>query len=72
MALCPTCHTRYDKGEIDRPAMRQYKANLSVVNSRYGDVEKRVLDRQVLKLSHYREPFGGGIPSCLQIVRASG
>jgi hypothetical protein len=149
IALCPTCHTRYDKGEIDRPAMRQYKANLSVVNSRYGDVEKRVLeffaddpgnnaiqlpggfnlllrnlikdglleempihsgalspecartssspspmlggsssicgsvrrilrrsshsrDRQVLKSSHYREPFGGGIPSCLQIVRASG
>jgi HNH endonuclease len=44
IALCPTCHTRHDKGEVDRPAMRQYKANLSVVNSRYGDVEKRVLE----------------------------
>jgi hypothetical protein len=43
IALCPTCHTRYDKGEIDRKAMRQYKANLSVLNGRYGDLEQRVL-----------------------------
>lgn len=44
IALCPTCHTRYDGGEIDRTAMRQYKANLSVLNSRYGDVEKKALE----------------------------
>jgi hypothetical protein len=43
IALCPTCHTRYDKGEIDRASMRQYKANLSVLNGRYGDLERRVL-----------------------------
>jgi|SRR4051794_15987744 hypothetical protein len=43
IALCPTCHTRYDKGEIDRKSMRQYKANLSVLNSRYGDLERRLL-----------------------------
>jgi len=43
IALCPTCHTRYDKGEIDRTSMRQYKANLSVLNSRYGDLERRLL-----------------------------
>ncbi len=43
MALCPTCHTRFDKGEIDRKAMRQYKANLSVLTGRYGDLEQRVL-----------------------------
>lgn len=45
IALCPNCHTRYDKGEIDRPAMRQYKANLSVLNHRYGDLERRVLEQ---------------------------
>jgi hypothetical protein len=44
IALCPNCHTRYDHGEIDRRAMLQYKANLGLVNSRYGDVERRVLD----------------------------
>jgi hypothetical protein len=43
IALCPTCHTRYDSGQIDRSSMRQYKANLSVLNSRYGDLERRVL-----------------------------
>lgn len=44
IALCPNCHTRYDvTGEIDRQSMLQYKANLSVLNSRYGDLEKRVL-----------------------------
>jgi HNH endonuclease len=43
IALCPTCHTRYDAKQIDRPSMRQYKANLSVLNSRYGDLERRVL-----------------------------
>src|SRR5260370_25250110 len=45
IALCPNCHERYDKKhEIDRKAMLQYKANLSVINQRYGDLEKRVLE----------------------------
>jgi len=43
IALCPTCHTRYDRGEIDRKAMLQYKANLSVLTHRYGDMEQRLL-----------------------------
>ncbi|MFJ6101863.1 HNH endonuclease [Streptomyces sp. NPDC092359] len=29
IALCPTCHTLFDRGHIDRLAMLQYKANLS-------------------------------------------
>ncbi|MCC4318673.1 HNH endonuclease signature motif containing protein [Streptomyces malaysiensis] len=28
IALCPNCHTRFDKGEIDRLSMLHYKANL--------------------------------------------
>lgn len=28
IALCPNCHTRFDKGEIDRLSMLQYKAEL--------------------------------------------
>lgn len=43
IALCPNCHTRYDTGKIDRKAMQQYKANLCILNSRYGDLEKRLL-----------------------------
>ena len=44
IALCPTCHARYDKREIDEKAMRNYKANLAILNGRYGDLERRVLE----------------------------
>jgi len=43
IALCPNCHTRFDKGEIDRKAMLQYKANIGVLNGRYSDLERRLL-----------------------------
>lgn len=43
IALCPNCHTRYDKGEIDRKSMKLYKQNLGIIYSRYGDLEKRIL-----------------------------
>jgi HNH endonuclease len=43
IALCPTCHTRFDNGDIDRKSMRVYKLNLSLVNGRYGDLEQRVI-----------------------------
>jgi hypothetical protein len=45
IALCPNCHTRYDKGEIDRKCMEAYKHNLTLMNSRYGSFEIRVLKR---------------------------
>ncbi len=44
IALCPTDHARATKGEIDRKAMRIYKRNLSLVNSRYSDLEHRLID----------------------------
>src|ERR1700761_5508529 len=44
IALCPNCHTRYDKHEIDQPSMRGYKANLGIISGRYGEVERRILD----------------------------
>lgn len=43
IALCPTCHTRYDRGEIDRKSILQYKVNLGVLNSRYTQVERQLL-----------------------------
>lgn len=43
IALCPTCHTRFDKDEIDKKSMVQYKSNLTLLHSRYGDLEERVL-----------------------------
>ncbi|WP_370968586.1 HNH endonuclease [Amycolatopsis sp. cg9] len=46
IALCPTCHRRKGNkpGQIDRVALRHYKANLSVINNRYGDIEKRLIE----------------------------
>jgi hypothetical protein len=43
IALCPTCHTRFDNGDIDRKSMLIYKQNLALLNSRYGDIERRIL-----------------------------
>jgi len=34
-------------GEIDRTAIKAYKANLSILASRYGDLERRVLEHFV-------------------------
>jgi HNH endonuclease len=44
IALCPTCHARFDKGEIDRKSMLVYKQNLANLNRRYGDLERRVVE----------------------------
>jgi hypothetical protein len=44
IALCGVCHARYDRGDIDRTAMRQFKANLGIINARYGEYERRLLE----------------------------
>lgn len=45
IVLCRNCHgLKGDKRrQLDRKALGQYKANLSVLNNRYGDLERRVL-----------------------------
>ncbi|PKW15925.1 HNH endonuclease [Saccharopolyspora spinosa] len=43
IALCPTCHARKTRGEIDIKSMKQYKINLGVLTSRYTDLELRLL-----------------------------
>lgn len=43
IVLCANCHQRKTQGKIDRKALRQIKANLSIVSGRYGDMERRVL-----------------------------
>ncbi|MEU5130029.1 HNH endonuclease [Streptomyces mobaraensis] len=61
IALCPTCHTRYDKGDIDRKSVIQYKENLSVLNGRYTDVERQLLKVYAKKWAAVeREAKAGG------------
>jgi HNH endonuclease len=43
IALCPNCHRRADKGEIDRKALRLYKFNLRFLHDKYSQVEMDVL-----------------------------
>ena len=43
IALCPNCHRRAEKGEIDRKALRLYKANLRYTHDRFSQLEVDVL-----------------------------
>jgi hypothetical protein len=46
IVLCANCHGSKGnkRGQIDRTALRQYKANLALLNHRYSDFERRILD----------------------------
>ncbi len=44
IALCPNCHTRFDKGEIDKKSMLAYKSKLIFLSDRYTGYELSVLD----------------------------
>src|SRR5262245_32608370 len=46
IVLCGNCHGMKGEGprELNRAALRQFKANLSLLNHRYGDLERRLLD----------------------------
>lgn len=72
--LCANCHGRYTKKEIDELAMKQYKANLSDINSRFSKLERRLIDRwapiyrevgylpnRVVTLPIYSELFVSGL-----------
>jgi hypothetical protein len=46
IVLCANCHGRKGdrRGQVDRAALRRYKTNLALLNHRYGDFERRILD----------------------------
>jgi hypothetical protein len=44
IALCPNCHTRYDRGEIDRRSMLVYKRKIAFLSDRYSRFELNALD----------------------------
>ena len=43
IALCPNCHRRADRGEIDRKSLRLYKLNLRFAHDKYSQIEIDVL-----------------------------
>ena len=67
IAICPNCHRRAGRGEIDRKSMRLYKANLRFAHDKYSQFEMDTL------FELYRLPIGRGIAFpvylCLLIKR---
>ncbi len=43
IALCPNCHRRADRGEIDRKSVRLYKLNLRFIHDKYSQLEMDIL-----------------------------
>ena len=43
IALCPNCHSRADRDEIDRKSLRLYKANLRFTHDKFSQFEVDVL-----------------------------
>ena len=39
IALCPNCHRRADRSEIDRKSLRLYKANLRFAHDKFSQLE---------------------------------
>ncbi|MEH2251073.1 HNH endonuclease [Nostoc sp.] len=61
IALCPNCHTRFDqKKEIDQLSIRMYKQNLSILNNRYGEFERRLFEILVKSGERVFVVGGGG------------
>ncbi len=53
IALCPNCHRRADKQEIDRKSLRAYKANLRSAHDRFSQLEMDMLSAW---MSYQKEP----------------
>jgi hypothetical protein len=64
IALCPTCHTRFDDphNPLDRKAMRQYKANLNPLLS-LGINEKGDQISRIAAYQDFRIKFGAWVRS---------
>jgi hypothetical protein len=43
IVLCSGCGERVTRGYITRRSLEQYRANLAVINARYGELERRAL-----------------------------
>jgi len=57
IALCPNCHRRADKGEIDRKSLRMYKANLRYTHDKFSIFEVDLLFELYRNPPNYGELF---------------
>jgi HNH endonuclease len=73
IALCPTCHTRYDNphGSIDRASMRKYKVNLNPLLA-FSNVDTREQVRLLSAYQEFRAYFAKWIASSLNYAKVKG
>ena len=70
IALCPNCHARADRGEIDRKSLRIYKANLRHAHDKFSQLELDLLFNlyQVPEKNEHGIPYGQYWPSYLLLL----
>ena len=69
IVLCPNCHTRFDKKEMDRTAVRMYKKNLGIINQRYGELERRIFEEAAKSKKRLFIVGAGGDLLCANAVK---
>ena len=72
IALCPNCHTRADKGEIDRKSLRKYKANLRYLTDKYFPWELDILFELFNGKEREEIPFPGFMLMLIKRIIDSG
>ncbi len=72
IVLCPNCHARVHKGEIDRKSVKIYKSNLSVLNDRYNAMGRRVLKKFAPEPELEKIPFPTGFEILLEYLLSDG
>jgi predicted restriction endonuclease len=61
IALCPNCHRRADRGEIDRKSLRRYKINLRFIHDKYSQLEIDILF-ELGRIYFIRSAYGFFLP----------
>ena len=61
IALCPNCHTRADRGEIDRKSLRLYKASLRYTHDKFSQFEVDILTEACKLAPNHAIPYPRGM-----------
>lgn len=72
IALCPNCHARADRGEIDRKSLRIYKASLRYTHDRFSQFEVDILTEACKLPATHPIPYPRGMELLIKRLLDSG
>lgn len=72
IALCPNCHSRADRGEIDRKSLRIYKASLRFTHDKFSQFEVDTLIGACELPSNHALPYPRGMELLVKRLIESG